>query len=328
MRKNSVRLVYTFLATLVFYSVAPSCSKSPTPTTRRPTNTVTVINNIKYGSNTDWQGNTEDLLLDIYIPPGVTGTEKFPLIVYVHGGGFVDGDKEDKRTMMTDFANSGFVSASINYRLGWNQGTGCDGDTTQAKEAVYRAVQDARSAIRFLVSNAGTYFIDTTNIFLGGESAGAITVLSTNYFTQAYANELIPGIQAKLGAIDFADNDVRIHYSIKGIASVAGCLNSPDLITTANVKPTIYMHGMMDNVIPYDTGHDYNCKNFSFCYGDYYLYNISKNLAPCVMHLDSTGVHNVYDEPFIKTNEVCFFKSILKNNINTGFYTGTESSCQ
>lgn len=328
MRNNSVRFFYTISAVIIFYFIVPSCSKGPNRTTRRQPSTVTVVNNVKYGSNKDWQGNTEDLLLDVYIPADVSGTQKLPLIVYVHGGGFQDGDKEDKKSMMTDFANSGFIAVSINYRLGWTQGNNCNGDTTEAKEAIYRAVQDARSAIRFLVSNAGTYFIDTSNIFLGGESAGAITVLSTNYFTQAYANELIPGVQSKLGALDFADNNIQVPYSVKGIASVAGCLNSPNLITAANVKPTIYMHGMMDDVIPYDSGHNYNCKNFSICYGDYYLYNVTKNITSCVMHLDSTGIHTVYDEAFIKTNEVCFFNSILKNNINTGFYTGTASSCQ
>ena len=118
------------------------------------------------------------------------------------------------------------------------------------------------------------------------------------------------------------------HITIKGIASVAGCLNNPALINAGNVKPTIYMHGLLDDVVPYDSGHNYNCKNFSLCYGDYYLYNISKNLAPSVMHLDSTGTHNVYDEDFIKTNEICFFNSIMQNNANEGYFTGNASSCQ
>src|ERR1700759_3926983 len=136
MRNNSVRFFSIFFAAVIFYSVTPSCSKNSSQT-RRTTNNVTVIDNIKYGSNTDWQGNTENMLMDIYLPPGASDAQKLPLIVYVHGGGFVDGDKSDKRTLMIDFANSGFVSVSINYRLGWTQGTNCNGDTTEAKEAIY-----------------------------------------------------------------------------------------------------------------------------------------------------------------------------------------------
>lgn len=325
MKKSSAILICTLIIALYF--IFNSCSNNKDVSTRRPIG-VTVISNIKYGSNKDWTGNTQNLLLDLYTPPGASATEKFPLVVYIHGGGFVDGDKLDKKALMMDFANSGFVGASVNYRLGWTQGNNCNGDTTEAKEAIYRAVQDAKAAIRFLVANANKYNIDTSKIFLGGESAGAITALSTNYFTQSYANDFIPGVQGKLGALDNADNNLTVSYSIKGIASVAGCLNTPDLINAANVKPTIYMHGLLDNVIPYDSGHNYNCKNFSFCYGDYYLYNITKNLAPGVMHLDSTGTHNVYDENFISANEICFFNSIMQNTSDTGFFTGTASSCQ
>lgn len=325
MRNNFTYPLCLFIICIFFYFIAPSCRKHTDQSTRRPT--VTIASNIKYGSNTDWQGNTEDLLLDIYTPPITTGTEKFPLIVFIHGGGFVDGDKLENRTLMIDFANSGFISASINYRLGWTQGDNCNGDTTEAKEAIYRAVQDAKAATRFLVANAAKYNIDISKIFLSGESAGAITALSTNYFTQSYANDFLPGVQSKLGALDNADNNLTVSYSIKGIASVAGCLNTPDLINAANVKPTIYMHGLLDNIVPYDSGHNYNCKNFSYCYGDYYLYNKTKNLTSSVMHLDSTGTHVVYDEPFIKANEVCFFNSIIQNTTDTGFFTGTASSC-
>ena len=324
MKKSSAFLICTLI--IFAYCIPVSCNNKDV-STRKPIG-VTVTSNVKYGSNKDWQGDVQNLLLDVYTPPGASGTEKFPLVVYIHGGGFLDGDKLDKKALMMDFANSGFAGASINYRLGWTQGNNCNGDTVEAKEAIYRAVQDAKAAIRFLVANADKYHIDTSKIFIGGESAGAITALSTNYFTQAYANDFIPGVESKLGALDNADNNLTASYSIKGIASVAGCLNTPDLISNASAKPTIYMHGLLDNVIPYDSGHNYNCKNFSFCYGDYYLYNITKNLTASVMHLDSTGTHNVYNENFISANEICFFNSIIQNTSDTGFFTGTASSCQ
>ena len=327
MRNNFTYLLCLFIASIFFYFITPSCSKKSDTSTRRP-NTVTITSNVKYGSNKDWQGNIVNLFLDVYTPPNLSTTQKIPLIIYVHGGGFLDGSKEDKKAMMIDFASSGFVAASINYRLGWTQADSCNGDTTEAKEAIYRAVQDARSAIRFLVANAENYHIDTSKIFLSGESAGAITVLSTNYFTQSYADNLIPGAETKLGTLDFADNNFKNAFTIKGIASVAGCLSSADLISSFNVKPTIYMHGYLDNVVPYNVGTNFNCHNYSKCFGDYYLYKITKVLAPSVMHLDSTGTHNIYNEDFIKTNQACFFNSIIQNTTDTGFFTGAALSCR
>lgn len=327
MRNKSVHVIIIPAAILFFYFIIQACGKSTTQPTGRRISNVTAVSNVKYGANKDWQGNTQNLLLDIFIPP-VSTVQKFPLIVYIHGGGFLDGDKLDKKSLMIDFANSGFVGASINYRLGWTKSDNCTGDTTEAKEAIYRAVQDAKAAIRFLVANAEKYNIDTANIFLAGESAGAITALSTNYFTQSYANNFLPGVESKLGGLDNADNNLTVAYSIEAIASTAGCLNTPGLINAANVKPTIYMHGLLDNVIPYDSGHNYNCRNFSLCYGDYYLYNITKNLAPSVMHLDSTGTHTVYDEAFVKTNEACFFNSVMQGSANSGFFTNATTSCR
>lgn len=327
MKKNySVGFVFTLIGFVICNCITPSCIKNNN-VTGRTADTVKITSGIKYGSNKNWKGNTENLLLDIYTPPHIFNMQKLPLIVYVHGGGFQDGSKEDNKTLMIDFASSGFIAVSINYRLGWTQSDICIGDTTEAKEAVYRAVQDTKAAVRFLVANAGKYNIDTSHIFLSGESAGAITVLSANYFTQSYANSFIPGAELKLGPLDYADNNVKNKFTIKGIGSVAGCLNNADVINQNNVKPTIYMHGLLDNVIPYNLGNAYDCQNYLNCFGSYYLYNVSRNLAPTILHLDSTGTHNVYDETFIKANQVCFFKSIMQGNTKGGYYTGETSNC-
>lgn len=326
MQKQSCSyLFFSLMAFAFMYCIIPSCRNIDA--TSRNTDTVKILSGIKYGSNTDWQGNFKNLLLDVYTPPGILNNEKLPLVVYVHGGGFQDGTKEDAKALMTDFVSSGFIAVSINYRLGWTQADSCIGDTTGAKEAVYRAVQDTKAAIRYLVANAEKYNIDTSYIFLSGESAGAITILSTNYFTQSYANSFVPGAEQKLGYLDDADNTLKNQFTIKGIGSVAGCLNNADLINKFNIKPTIYMHGLLDNVIPYNTGTAFNCPNYLSCFGSNYLYNVSKTLAPTILHLDSTGAHNVYDESFIKVNQVCFFKSIIQKELKGGFFTGETPSC-
>lgn len=322
----SIQLIFALMTLPFCCLVVSSCDKNADNRTRN-NDTVKITRDIKYGSNKNWKSNIENLLLDIYTPPGALPSQKFPLIVYVHGGGFQDGNKEENKTLMIDFASEQFVAVSMDYRLGWTQADSCIGDTTEAKKAIYRAVQDARAAIRFLVANAEKYNIDTAKIFLSGESAGAITVLSSSYFTQLFADHFLPGAALDLGLLDDADNSLKNKFSIKGIGSVAGCLSDAHLINAGNARPTIYMHGVLDNVIPYNTGTAYNCPNYFNCFGSYFLYNASKTLVPTVLHLDSAGTHNVYDESFIKVNQVCFFKSIIANTEHGGYYTGETSSC-
>ena len=60
--------------------------------------------------------STETLLMDVYTPTGDTVTAR-PAIVFIHGGGFRGGSKANDVTDATEYAERGFVTVSINYRL-------------------------------------------------------------------------------------------------------------------------------------------------------------------------------------------------------------------
>lgn len=95
-----------------------------------------------------------------------------PLVVYIHGGGWVNGDKARIGTVdLEKLLANGISVASINYRF-----------TTQADEAgikppVKWPLEDAARAIQFLRSKAGDWNIDKTRVGATGGSAGACSSL-------------------------------------------------------------------------------------------------------------------------------------------------------
>ncbi len=96
--------------------------------------------------------------LDIYLPN--EKQEKYPVIIHIHGGAFMFGDKADKQlTPILEALKSGYAVVSINYRL--------------SGEAKFPAqIQDVKAAIRFIRANAETYKLKTDKIALWGGSAG------------------------------------------------------------------------------------------------------------------------------------------------------------
>lgn len=194
----------------------------------------------------------QKLLLDLYQPLN-DYVKKRPLIVLIHGGGFFVGDKEN--SFMNDicphFAKCGYTVASINYRLGFTP------SQTSIDRAGYKALQDARAAIRFLVNNADEYGIDTSRIYVGGTSAGAITSLNVAFMD----NDEIPDkakeglIRQSLGNIDDSGNKIPHNFSIKAVINLWGAINDSTLIDDYNRVSLLSVHGSADSVVPigYDT---------------------------------------------------------------------------
>jgi acetyl esterase/lipase len=107
-----------------------------------------------------------ELLVDIYLPPGVK-PERAPVIYYVHGGGWSAGSKEKfgQALMLPVFrrlAAEGFVCVAVGYRL-------CG----KGRDVLMRdCVTDAMDGLRFLKKNAEQYGIDPSRIVVWGDSAG------------------------------------------------------------------------------------------------------------------------------------------------------------
>jgi acetyl esterase/lipase len=106
--------------------------------------------------------------LDLYVP--ASGSGPFPVVIMVHGGGFMFGDKADGAglTGVDQLLEAGYAVASINYRL--------------SGEATYPAqVNDAKAAVRFLRLNADQYNLNPEKFGAWGASAGGnlVSLLGT-----------------------------------------------------------------------------------------------------------------------------------------------------
>ena len=117
-----------------------------------PTPGITQITDIPYAND-----NMKEHLLDLYYPEGTT--EKLPVIIDVHGGGWLYGYKEINKYYCLKLAEKGFLVASVNYRLA-------------DKFQFIDQVADVFSAFSWLSKNLKDYPADTGNIFLVGDSAG------------------------------------------------------------------------------------------------------------------------------------------------------------
>jgi acetyl esterase/lipase len=198
---------------------------------------VTVTSDITYGSAPDLQGNPVTLKLDLYQPSGDTVTKR-PAIVWIHGGGFHAGDKTKQPfpKLADQFAQRGYVAASINYRLlGTDKCAGVHPPPPSCEAAAIEAQHDAQASVRFLRAHASEYGIDPTRIAVGGGSAGADAALLVGIHSDDPGSSGTPGESSKVG----------------GVVSISGVLpkEGQDLFTPDDA-PTIWFIGTEDPNIP------------------------------------------------------------------------------
>ena len=109
------------------------------------------------------------MLLDLYLPRR-EDKERLPLVIFIHGGGWVRGSHRGYRPAAIAFAKRGFATATVEYRL--------------AGEAMFpAAIYDAKAAIRWLRAHAQNFHLDPDRFGItGGSAGGNIAVLTAVTF--------------------------------------------------------------------------------------------------------------------------------------------------
>lgn len=151
-----MRLFPLLLALLIFgcLAEAPKTNMSADSGTKPAEPEIRVLKDLQFAN-----ASGKPLLLDLYLPES---EKPLPLIIMVHGGGWIEGNKENcviETIKAQDIAKKGFAIACIDYRL--------------SNESKFPAqIYDVKAAIRWLRMNAGRYGYDPGRIGIWGISAG------------------------------------------------------------------------------------------------------------------------------------------------------------
>lgn len=197
--------------------------------------------------------------LDLYLPGS---GQNWPLIIWVHGGAFRVGSKEDKVPLT--YLAKGYALASINYRL--------------SQHAVFPAqIQDCKAAVRWLRANAGRFSLDPQRIGAWGESAGGhlVAMLGTTGDTSEYdvgenlqESSRVDVVVDYFGPTDFSQMDGhrmpdgQIHDAPDSPESelIGGPIQenrgkvaraNPITYVTSGAAPFLIVHGEADPLVPY-----------------------------------------------------------------------------
>lgn len=221
--------------------------------------------NLVYGK---YQG--KDLMLDIYLPPKEEKGGPFPLIVFIHGGGWFMGNKELIEPGVFDLLKAGYAVASIDYSL--------------SPEAQWPAQgYQIKGAVRWLRANAHKYHLDPNKFIAFGGSAGGhlVSFLGTTnglkeFDSPEYGNlEYSSAIQGVIAW--YAPTDLLLDYpsSILNLLVLDGNKSNPKspmgkfiggavaknnssaqkaspkyYISPQTTVPFLLMHGDKDVVVP------------------------------------------------------------------------------
>ena len=209
---------------------------------------------VRYGVN-NVGTTTQQLYMNVVQPKNDTLSRR-PLIIWAYGGGFVTGARKDMLPFCEMYAKKGYVTASIDYRLysilgGWP-------DSVKITNTIIQAVQDMKASIRYfkktVKEDGNPYRIDTSNIIVGGISAGASTAMLT---AQMDSTDPIPTwirtIVTAQGGFEGNSGTPLYTSNVKGAISMSGGLYRKEWLDK-NDLPFAAYHGTADDVVAYGYG--------------------------------------------------------------------------
>src|SRR5687768_8686474 len=221
-----------------FVLVITSCQKENkiTPNQIIPAETLT---NVSYGSDAAQK-------MDIYLPAG-RQTDTTKMIILVHGGAWIEGDKSDFNSFVTVLKQRlpGYAIANINYRLA---NTGGNYFPTQEN--------DMKAAINFLVEKTNDYHISQKFVLLGASAGAHMALLQAYKYStpkiKAVVNFFAPSEMVSLYNSSSLNTQFGLQLLLGGTPGSNPSMyqqSSPINFIDEQDPPTIIFHGDLDMIV-------------------------------------------------------------------------------
>lgn len=205
---------------------------------------IQAIKNIEY-KNIDGKS----LQLDIYKPDNVS--ERAPLLVFIHGGSWIKGNRADMLPLIIDFTKQGYITSTVSYRFG----------------PYPQCVDDISDAVNWFYDHADQYGYDPDRIALVGGSAGAHLAMLAGYgwrekkngqdSTSTATKHRIKAVVNIFGPVDMTTDFARhqplaIRFMAKPYEEAPERYReaSPIVYVDKNSPPTMTVQGTSDELVP------------------------------------------------------------------------------
>lgn len=222
-------------AMLIIAAILFSCKKEPSASEAK------IMKDISYGESVQQK-------MDLYLPDDRSEAST-TTVVFIHGGGWVEGDKSDMNPYVDTLRKlmPGYAVLNINYRLAYNNSVNLF--PTQEN--------DVKSAIEYYLTHADDYMVSDNLVLLGASAGGHLAML------HAYKNDPDGHVRAVVdffGPFDLAalwNNGIVQQLILYGATGALLADNpslyassSPSEYVTGRTPPTIALQGGADPLVP------------------------------------------------------------------------------
>lgn len=244
-------------------------------------------------------------IFDFYTPDN--GIEEYnPLLIILHSGGFISGNKKEDAIfqLAEEISKYDINVAAINYdKFKLESLLKPQNPVKTIKEKIFSTFRDLSLAVRYFKDNAGNYKIEPDNIFVAGISSGGIIALTTTFFDN---NDITRHFELD-GQCLHCDGLTNSEFSVKGIISINGAMLSTSVIDQNDNIQTLLIYGGKDGIVPTGKGKPF----------DKYMNDIELNIPGIAQDL-SIGDFDIDYRPKIQLHEQ--YVKIIRDKIFPEMY--------
>jgi len=234
--KNCFGFKIFYLTGILLILLSQSCSEKVKDEVVYDISKSFVFRDVKYG-------NEPRQSMNIFLPAD-RNRESTRLIILIHGGGWISGDKNDFDAFARIYCTNKVAAVTVNYRYA---------DAVK-KVGYIEILNDIGMAIRCISDSSVKYSIDVTHITLMGHSAGGHIALM-----YAYTRNPVNNIWNVISLAGPTDLDDPLFLTISGITDLVNNLTGYDIDKRKEASPvkhlshvTTYLyHGKTDAIVPW-----------------------------------------------------------------------------